>query len=102
MISRLNLYQRYLIRETFASVFLVLAAFLALFAFFNFIDELRTVGKAGYSVVHAALFVALSMPGLVYDLIPIATLIGTLVRAVHARRRHSELTVLTGLWFGDL
>ena len=27
---RLNLYQRYLIRETFAAVFLVLAAFLAL------------------------------------------------------------------------
>ena len=47
---RLNLYQRYLIRETFAAVFLVLAAFLALFAFFNFIDELRSVGKAGYTV----------------------------------------------------
>ena len=46
MMFRLSLYQRYLIRETFASVFLVLAAFLALFAFFNFIDELRSVGKA--------------------------------------------------------
>ncbi|UCV29584.1 LPS export ABC transporter permease LptG [Ferribacterium limneticum] len=103
MISRLNLYQRYLIRETFASVFLVLAAFLALFAFFNFIDELRTVGKAGYSVVHAALFVALSMPGLVYELIPIATLIGTLY-ALSTLARHSEITVLraSGLATSDL
>src|SRR5574343_161048 len=100
---RMNSYQRYLIRETFASVFLVLAAFLALFAFFNFIDELRSVGKAGYSVVHAALFVTLSMPGLVYELIPIATLIGTLY-ALSTLARHSEITVLraSGLATADL
>lgn len=100
---RLNLYQRYLIRETFAAVFLVLAAFLALFAFFNFIDELRSVGKAGYTVFHAALFVALGMPGLIYELIPIATLIGALY-ALSTLARHSEITVLraSGLATGDL
>lgn len=100
---RLNLYQRYLIRETFASIFLVLAAFLALFAFFNFIDELRSVGKVGYTVFHAALFVALGMPGLIYELIPIATLIGALY-ALSTLARHSEITVLraSGLATGDL
>src|SRR5574343_1714865 len=100
---RLNLYQRYLIRETFAAVFLVLAAFLALFAFFNFIDELRSVGKAGYTVFHAAVFVALSLPGLIYELIPIATLIGTLY-ALSNLARHSEITVLraSGLATRDL
>lgn len=100
---RLSLYQRYLIREIFAAVFLVLAAFLALFAFFNFIDELRSVGKAGYTVFHAALFVALGMPGLIYELIPIATLIGALY-ALSTLARHSEITVLraSGLATGDL
>ncbi len=100
---RIQLYQRYLIRETFAAVFLVLAAFLALFAFFNFIDELRTVGKAGYGVGHAALFVALGVPGLVYELIPIATLIGTLY-ALSTMARHSEISVLraSGLATADL
>lgn len=100
---RLNLYQRYLIRETFAAVFLVLAAFLALFAFFNFIDELRSVGKAGYTVFHAAVFVALGMPALIYELIPIATLIGALY-ALSTLARHSEITVLraSGLATGDL
>lgn len=103
MMFRLSLYQRYLIRETFASVFLVLAAFLALFAFFNFIDELRSVGKAGYTVFHAAIFVALGMPGLIYELIPIATLIGALY-ALSTLARHSEITVLraSGLATGDL
>ncbi len=45
---RLDLYQRYLMRETLAAVFLVLAAFLALFSFFDLINELRSVGKSGY------------------------------------------------------
>jgi len=100
---RLSLYQRYLMRETFAAVFLVLAAFLALFSFFDFINELRHVGKNGYQLGHAAIFVALSLPGLVYELIPIATLIGTLY-ALSNLARHSEITVLraSGLATRDL
>ena len=88
-----RLYQRYLMREVFAAIFLVLAAFLALFSFFDFIDELRSVGKGGYYLGHAALFVALGLPGLVYELIPIATLIGALY-ALSTLARHSEITVL--------
>lgn len=90
---RSRLYQRYIVRETFAAIFLVLLAFLALFSFFNFIDELRSVGKSGYTAGQAALFVALGIPGLVYELIPIATLIGTLY-ALSILARHSEITVL--------
>jgi len=100
---RLSLYQRYLMREVLAAVFLVLAAFLALFGFFDFIDELRNVGKADYGVAQALLFVSLSMPGLIYELIPIATLIGTLY-ALSTLARHSEITVLraSGLATRDL
>ncbi len=90
---RLNLYQRYLMREVFAAVFLVLLAFLVLFSFFNFIDELRNVGRADYSLGYAVLYVLLGLPGLVYELIPIATLIGTLY-ALSTLARHSEITVL--------
>lgn len=100
---RLRLYQRYLMRETFAAIFLVLAAFLALFAFFDLINELRSVGNNGYQLQHALIFVALSLPGLVYELIPIATLIGTLY-ALTTLARHSEITVLraSGLATRDL
>lgn len=88
-----NLFQRYLMREILAAVLLVLAAFLALFSFFNFIDELRNVGRADYTAGKAALFVALGLPGLVYELIPIATLIGSLY-ALSTLARHSEIAVL--------
>lgn len=90
---RLCLYQRYLMRETSAAIFLVLAAFLALFSFFDLINELRNVGKGSYQLGHAIVFVALSLPGLIYELIPIAALIGTLY-ALSTLARHSEITVL--------
>ena len=90
---RLRLYQRYLMRETLGAIFLVLMAFLALFSFFDLINELRSVGKGGYQLGHALLFVALSLPGMIYELIPIAALIGTLY-ALSTLARHSEITVL--------
>lgn len=100
---RLRLYQRYLMRETFAAVFLILAAFLALFSFFDLINELRSVGKEGYQFGHALVYVALSLPGTIYELIPIASLIGTLY-ALSTLARHSEITVLraSGLATRDL
>jgi len=102
-VFKVNTHQRYLMREVLAAVFLVLLAFLALFSFFNFVDELRNVGRADYTAGRAALFVALGLPGLVYELIPIAALIGTLY-ALSTLARHSELTVLraSGLATSDL
>lgn len=89
----LKLYQRYLMRETFAAVFLVLVAFLVLFSFFDLINELRSIGKNGYQLAHALIYVTLGVPGMVYELLPIATLIGTLY-ALSTLARHSEITVL--------
>lgn len=90
---RLKLYQRYLMRETFAAVALVLVAFLVIYSFFDLINELRDVGKNGYQLWHATVFVLLGLPGLIYELMPIATLIGALY-ALSTLARHSEITVL--------
>jgi lipopolysaccharide export system permease protein len=100
---RLRLYQRYLMRETFAAIFLVLAAFLALFSFFDLLNELRRIGEGGYQLIHAVTIVALSLPGMIYELSPIAALIGSLY-ALSSLARHSEITVLraSGLATRDL
>lgn len=100
---RMNLYQRYLIREVLGAVVLVLIAFVALFAFFDMINELGSVGRGGYTFGYALIYVFLSIPGMLYELIPIATLIGTLY-AVSTLARHSEITVLraSGLATRDL
>jgi lipopolysaccharide export system permease protein len=96
-------YQRHLAREIYGDTLLVLAAFLGLFAFFDLIHELESVGRGGYEFHHALGFVALTLPGRAYEILPIAVLIGALyglTRLAH----HSEITVLraSGLSTGAL
>lgn len=99
----MKVYERHLAREIYGDTLLVLAAFLALFAFFDLIHELESVGKGGYEFRHALGFVALTLPGRAYEILPIAVLIGTLY-ALTLLARHSEITVLraSGLATGDL
>lgn len=89
----MKVYQRYFAKEIYASVTLVLVAFLLLFAFFDLIHELESLGRGDYQFRHALLYVLLTLPGRVYELAPIAVLIGTLY-ALTLLARHSEITVL--------
>ena len=99
----MKIYRRYLLREVSGGVLLVLAGFLGLFAFFDMVSEVRVVGQEVYQLHHALGFVALRLPGRVYELMPIAMLIGTLY-ALSTLARHSEITVLraSGLSTGRL
>jgi lipopolysaccharide export system permease protein len=99
----LQVFERYLAREIYAATALVLVAFLALFAFFDLVHELEDLGKGGYQLHHAVGYVALTIPGRVYELFPVAVLIGTLY-ALTQLARHSEITVLrvSGLSTGSL
>lgn len=99
----LKLYERHLAREIYASTGLVLLAFLMLFAFFDLIHQLESIGKGGYQLQHALGYVALTLPGRLYELFPIGVLIGSLY-ALTLLARHSEITVLraAGLSTRDL
>ena len=89
----MKIYRRYLAREVAAAILLVLGAFLALFGFFDMITEVKNVGEGNYQLHHAISFVLLRLPGRVYELMPIAVLIGTLY-SLSTLARHSEITVL--------
>lgn len=85
--------QRYFGKEILRAVLFVLVAFLALFAFFDLINELPDVGQGGYKIQHAFLYIVLGLPGYVYELMPIAALIGTIyVLAQFAA--NSEFTIM--------
>ena len=59
----MNTLRRFIFREVVVSVAFVTLAFLALFFFFDMVDELRWVGRtAGYQLSYAVLFVALGLP----------------------------------------
>jgi lipopolysaccharide export system permease protein len=84
---------RYLAREIYGAALTVLVAFLGLFAFFDFVNELDSIGKDGYQIHHAAIYVAAILPGRIYELLPVAMLIGSLY-ALTSLARHSEITVM--------
>ena len=87
--------RRYLAREIYGAILFVIIAFLSLFAFFDLINELGDLGKGQYRLQHALGFVLLSIPGHVYELAPIAVLIGTLY-ALSRLGANSEFTVMRG------
>ena len=68
-------------------------AFLALFAFFDLMSELGSVGRGPYQLEHALLYVSLGLPAYAYELMPIVTLIGTIFIMAQLAAR-SEFTVM--------
>ena len=85
--------ERYVSKEIVGAVLFALVAFLALFSFFNLIEELQDVSRGGYELKHAFLYVALGLPGYVYELMPIAALIGT-IYALAQLAAKSEFTIM--------
>jgi lipopolysaccharide export system permease protein len=85
--------RRLLYRDIAGAVGFVTVAFLSLFFFIDFVDELQDVGKNGYGIVHALLSCALELPGHFYELFPISVLIGTIF-ALARMAQSSEYTIL--------
>jgi lipopolysaccharide export system permease protein len=85
--------QRYIGRDVLFATLLIFGALLALFAFFDLIHELGDVGRGDYTISRALLFVTLNLPSRLYELFPVAALIGTLF-AVAQLVANSEYTVM--------
>jgi lipopolysaccharide export system permease protein len=87
--------RRLIYGEVLTAVAFVTVSFLALFFFFDFVDELQSVGRNAnhYELRHAFTYVLLSVPNHLYELLPITVLIGTIF--VMARlAQSSEFTIL--------
>ncbi len=84
---------RYLTVQVLSASMFVFAALIALFALFDLINELDSLGKGGYGFGHILLFVGLSIPGHLYDLLPVAALIGSLL-ALSRLVSNSEFTIM--------
>jgi len=82
-----------LYRDVLWSVFFVTIFFIALFFFIDFVDEMSRVGRNGYTLTAAALATLLEQPGHVYELFPIAVLIGT-IYSMARLAQSSEFTIL--------
>jgi lipopolysaccharide export system permease protein len=88
----MKLISRMVYRESARAIAFVTAGFLALFFFFDFADEIQNI-SAAYPLARAFLYVLLLMPGRLYELLPIAVLIGT-IYVMSRLAQSSEFTIL--------
>jgi len=88
-----NTLKRYLGREVAQATAFVLLSLLAIFAFFDVVAQLDDVGQGGYTLRAALTYVLLSQPSRVYELMPIAALIGT-IYALSKLAASSEFTIM--------
>ena len=88
--------RRLIFGEVTSAVLFVTAGFLALFSFFDLVDQIQAIGRPnslGYQLPQALAYVALLIPSHLYELLPITVLIGTIF--VMARlAQSSEFTIL--------
>ncbi|MBC8056087.1 MAG: LPS export ABC transporter permease LptG [Rhizobiales bacterium] len=76
-----------------SAVTFVAVASLSLSFFIDFIDEIGDVGQNGYTMLQAALYSLLQVPGHFYEVAPIAVLIGT-IYTLARMAQSSEYTIL--------
>ena len=74
----MNLTTRYLAKVVLERIILTLMGFTLLFTFFNLISELDEIGKGSFFISAIFSNVILKIPNVTYEVIPIATLIGSL------------------------
>jgi lipopolysaccharide export system permease protein len=85
--------RRYLWTEIAVATLFVLFALLALFMFFDMVQQLDEIGRRGFQMRHAFSYVALTLPSRTYELMPIAALIGT-IYALSKLAANSEFTIM--------
>ena len=89
----MSILMKWLFGSIIRSVSFVTVAFLALFFFFDMVDELARIGRGGYTLQQAFIVTCLGIPSRIYDLMPVTVLIGA-IATLSNMAKHSEFTVL--------
>lgn len=85
--------RRLLYRDIVGAVVFVAIAFLSLFYFIDFVEELGHMNDRGAGAAAAALLAAFKLPGHFYEIFPIAVLIGSIF-SLARMAQSSEFTIL--------
>jgi lipopolysaccharide export system permease protein len=87
------IFNRYFWQETSVNIAMIILALLAMFSFFDLIQELDSLGQGDYGITKMLLFVILSIPSHIYDVVPVAVLVG-MMASLGTLSRNSELVVM--------
>lgn len=89
----MRILRRYLVTETLGATAFVFASLISLFALLDLIRQLKDYGEGNYRLPQIIGYVLMSIPGHIYEIFPIAVLIGTIF-ALAQLAANSEYTVI--------
>lgn len=72
----MKILDRYIGMSVIASMAVVMGVLLALFTFVGFFEEVNNIGKGRYGVSEAILYIVLSLPSMINQLMPMTALLG--------------------------
>ena len=90
---RLTLFDRYIAGTMFKATVVTLVVLVTLLIFFGLIDEMDDVGRGDYRLADAFFVAVLSAPRYVFEVFPVAALIGSLI-GLGAMGAHNELIAM--------
>ena len=98
-----RLLDRYIGQSVAGAVLAVMAVLVGLFALISFANEFDKIGKGSYTFWHALNYTLLRLPHRIYELFPLATLLGTML-GLGALANNSELVIMrtSGLSIGRI
>lgn len=89
----MRILDRYIGSSIVASLMVVTSVLVALFTFMSFFEQLDDIGRGQYDTGQALLFTLLNIPALIYQLMPMATLLGCII-GLGVLANNSELIVI--------
>ncbi len=89
----MKILNRYFWQETCITILMIMLGLLAMFSFFDLIQELDSLGHGSYGISKMLAFVLLSIPGHIYDVVPVAVLVG-MMYSLGILARNSELIIM--------
>lgn len=89
----MRILDRYLGAVISQYVLLTMLVLLGLFTFVNFVDQITSLGKGNYHLGEIIVYVIMIMPSTIYELFPMAALLGTII-GLAMLANDSELTAM--------
>ena len=89
----MRILDRYIGQAVLVSIVSVMVVLAALFILIGFVNEFEKVGRADYTTWQAAMYVLLHIPQNIYELFPMAALLGTML-GLGALSKKSELVII--------
>jgi len=79
----MNISERYIAKTLFSFTAMVLIIWLGVYSFFNFLEEINSVGSADYSSLQAIIYITLKMPEVIYSQSSAIILLGCILGMGH-------------------